>query len=164
MREHQDVVRHVADRGDLLGRDRVALRQEPCDRALVRERVRDVEVVRLRAGRRDAVAELVVRSRSSGRHRIVIVAHTNDLGDTALHAVEVVDHGRLELHRLGLAVHVRAVGIDHEPVRPTVEPGVEAERCEQLHGATDQLVRDDPVLDDAHVGLDDEPAVERRDR
>ena len=138
------------------GANRVARRQEPRDRALVRERVRDVEVVRLRAGRRDAVAELLGSGRGGGRHRIMIVAHTDDLGDIALEPVEALDHCRLELHGLRLARDVRAVGIDDEPVRTAVEPRGELERRQERHVARDQAVRDDPVLDDAQVGLDDE--------
>ena len=46
-REHEDVVRHVADGRDLLGRDVVVLRQVGDDATLVRLRVRDVEVVGL---------------------------------------------------------------------------------------------------------------------
>jgi hypothetical protein len=97
----------------------------------------------------DTVAELVGGGRGGGRNRVVVVTHTDDLGDVALEPVEALDDRRLELHGLRLAVDVRPVGIDDEPVRAAVEPGGELERLDQLDGPGDQAVRDDPLLDDA---------------
>ena len=97
------------------------------------------------------------------RHGVVVVAHTHDLGDTGVDAVEAVDHGRLEPHRLRLASDVRPVGVADEPVGAAVDPDVEGERLEQRDRPRDEIGGDGAILDDAQVGLDDQPTVEGGD-
>ena len=49
--KHQHIVRHVTERGDLVGRDREEFRQRCNDRSFVGIRMGDVEIVGLRTGR-----------------------------------------------------------------------------------------------------------------
>src|SRR5215472_17024026 len=58
---HEHVVGHVADGGDLFGRNVVPGRQVLHDCALVGMRMGDVQVVGLGAGGRDVLSELLVR-------------------------------------------------------------------------------------------------------
>ena len=80
-REHEHVVGHVSDRRDLVRGDLVTLRQELDHGALVRLRVSDVEVVRLRSRRGDVLAELARARRLGGRDRVEVVADADDLRD-----------------------------------------------------------------------------------
>jgi hypothetical protein len=110
------------------------------------------------------VAEVVVRGHRGGCDRVVVVAHTDDLRDSALDTVEALHDGRRELHRLRLMRDVRAGRVADEPVGAPVHPDVELEGLEQLEYRCDELVRDDSLLEHLHAGLDDEASVERGER
>ena len=68
--EHEDVVPAVPDRRDALVWDLVPPGQQLDDGALVRQRVRDVEVVGLRRRCGDVLAELVGDASLGGRDRV----------------------------------------------------------------------------------------------
>ena len=85
--KHQHVVRHVADRGDLVGRDREKLRQRRDDGAFVGVRVGDVEIVGLRAGRRRFCAERGLGILFAARDQLEIVAYADDLHRAAEHVL-----------------------------------------------------------------------------
>ena len=75
-----------------------------------------------------------------------------------------VDDGRRELDGVRLACDVRAVGIAHEPVRSVVDPDGEARGLEDLDRPRHERGRDRVLLDDVHLRLDDEAAVEAGQR
>ena len=63
-----------------------------------------------------------------------------------------------------LPVDVRSIRVEHEPVGAPIHPNGEPERLDELDGRRDEIATDDALLDDLEVGLDDEPAVEGRNR
>jgi hypothetical protein len=164
VREHQHVVGHVADGGDGLRRDRVLGGHVPGDRAFVGVRVGDIQVVRLGPGRGHVVSELVVGGGRGARHRVEVVADTDQFRDIAGEAVQTGHNLRLEPDRRGFLGHVRALRVRDIPVGAAVNPGVQAERLVQVGHGHHQFFGDHALLDHRHVRIDQYPAVERGDR
>ena len=126
--------------------------------------MRDVEVVRLRARRGDLVAQLVVGGALGSGDRVEVVAHADDLRRAVLDAVEAVDDGGVELHGVRLAFDVCAVPVADVPVSAPIHPDREPGGLEQPDRRLDQLGGDRVLLDDLHLRLDDEAAVESGER
>ncbi len=59
---------------------------------------------------------------------------------------------------------MRAVEIAHEPVGTPIDPDAEPEGFEQRDHGGNEVVADDLLLDHIQLRVDDEPAVERRER
>jgi hypothetical protein len=76
------------------------------------------------------LSERLVGGSLGSLDRVVVVAHADDLGDSDVDAVEAVDDGRVELHRVRLAVDVRAVWVADVPVPVPIQPDREVEGLE----------------------------------
>ena len=114
--EHEDVVGHVADRRDLLGRDLVRLGEEattsrPCSRAGGSRRGSTAG-----ARRGDVVSELVLSGGFGGRRTAACRRSRRRSSRRRFEAVVAVDHGRLELHGVRFACDVRPVRVAYVPV------------------------------------------------
>ena len=59
---------------------------------------------------------------------------------------------------------MRPVRVADEPLGALIHPDAQRGRLEELDRRRDELLADDALLDHLHPGLDDETAVERRDR
>lgn len=119
-----------------------------------------IEVVGLRAGGRDMLAELRA-SRDRGRlDDLVVIADPDDLGGALLEPVEAGDERGRELHRPALAIHVRPLHVADVPVGTPVDPDAEAERLHQRDDRGHHLRGNDLLFDDGHIRVDDETTVE----
>ncbi len=161
--EHEHVVRHVSDRGDLCGFNAVALREVRHHPALVGIGMRDVGVVRLRARRRDMVTEAVVDRLDGRLYRVEVVADPYDFCDPVGDGREVIDWRRVELDRPGLTVHVRSLRVADEPVRTSVDPYVDTVVVQHVDHLGRDIIRYRSLFDHRHVRIGEEPTVERRD-
>ena len=161
--EHEHVVRLVADRGDLAGRD-VQEAGHPGDHgALVGARMRHVQVVGLRARGRDLLGERLLRIGLTARDRIQVVADPDDLDHVVQQSIETGNHRRRELDGPLLPRDMRRVLLLDEPVLAPVDPYRQAVRCNGRDDTSGDAGRQDVLLDDRHVGSDEHAAVETRD-
>ena len=160
--EHENVVRLVADGGDLLRLEVVTPGQVAGDLALVGLRMRDVEVVGL-GGRRCHVVPELLHGRLGRRvDGAVVVADADELDDTVGEAVDALHHLGVELDRPGFPVDVRALGVGDVPVRAAVEPDVEVEGPHVVGDRLDDVFGQRVLLQHLQVGFHDKAAVEGR--
>jgi len=71
---------------------------------------------------------------------------------------------RLESHRVGLALDVRTVRVEDEPLVPPIHPRGQAEGLEEVERGSNEVLRDRALLEHLELRAHQEPAVERRDR
>src|SRR5258708_22745756 len=86
----------------------------------------DVEIVRLRASRRNLDAQRVLRILLAPRDEVEIIADTDDLHRTVESCSEIVDDSRRELDSPLLARDVRCLGVANEPIVAAIDPDVHA--------------------------------------
>ena len=165
LRNIKDVVRHVADGGDLLRRNIQKLRQSRHDRALVGLRMRHIEIVGLRARRARLVArapsapafsQAATRSRSSETPTILTAcARCASVKDgTTLASNFTVQASRATCGASLSRISHSVFGID-----PGVQPLVE----DQLQGLLGRRGIERMALDHGQVGIDKNAAVEAGD-
>ncbi len=161
--QHRHVVRHVADRRDLVQRDLQDARRFAHHHPLVRLGVRDVEEVRLRPRGGGAGAKARGQLTFAALDQRQIVADADQLDRLVEHGGQVADRDRLKSHVLTLAGDVRRLHAAHEPIPALVHPDVQPGAQQIVDGVSRDVRCDRPLRQHRlQIGLHVDAAVERR--
>ena len=122
--EHEDVVGHVADGGDLVYGRVQKLGHGENNFTLVGFGVGDVEIVWLRTRGGSLISAGVLRVFFATLHGIEIVADADHFGDFFQQAIKLRNDRGRKFSRPLLACYVRSLDVTHKPIEAGVYPAV----------------------------------------
>jgi hypothetical protein len=162
--KHRQVVLHVADGCDRVGRNSKPLRHRGDEGTLVMTRRRHVEVVVLGANRGRLAADRFLHRCFAALQPRKVRTGADDLAGFRQMRGEIRDDGRIRLDRQLLVRDVLAVAIARVPAVIGEQPDIDAERIEHVEAALRHGRRNQVLLDRPELAVDDRAAVERADR
>src|SRR5262249_19383660 len=126
--------------------------------------VRDIEIVGSRARGGGRGTQRLLGVLLAAGDAIEVVAHADDLHRAGQWRFKIRHYRGRKLHGPLLARHVRRGGVADKPVVPAINQHIKSTGDDDSIGALGRIGGKHVLLDDRHIGPDEDPAVESGDR
>src|SRR6266436_3686153 len=162
--EHRQIVLHVADGGDRIGRNPVTFGDRLYEGAFVAAGRGDIEIIALRSDRGGVCSQRPLHRDFAALQQCRIGARADDLAGSGQIRCEIRNDGRIGADGAYFVWDVFAIAMAGEPELAGKQPDIDPEFVEHIEAPLSCRGRNQMLFDHLELRIDDAAAVEGPDR